>query len=293
MAQKNLKDTIVAALEQKIATTVNRKPGNAAFRKAATQKHLNAIRAYPNPIYTMNNVDIIYDDADLKRNTSEGKPYAIVEDIVMKETVMPTKSMREVPQPNKYKSFYYPEKSIAKSIKQRPYRNTRRSTYRNTHRNTHRSTYRSPYRSTYRNRYRLKNRNVSIRKRNSWRKPRPNSPWPKNVTRKNIVPKLTKPLISKPVSTTQKKKDYKKQIITKLMKEQKKEKGSDIKIIQRHIDAIKKYPGKIYTVEDVDKIYQLARLSKDKPYKMIASAFKKKETRQKKMPVFQPSSFMI
>lgn len=273
MAQKNLKDKIIAALERKIATTVNRKPGNAEYRKAATQKHLNMFQAHAAPIYTMNNVYTLYDEKGLKMNTSEGKPFATVEDVVMKETDMPTQSMRPAPPKNVYKSIYYPVKSpkrsITRSIQRRPFGSIRRRPFD--------SIRRRPFGSI-----------GSIPKRSPWRKVRPNSPWPR--TRKNSYKPIPKPALIVP-NRTQKKKDYKKQIIAKLVKEQKK---GDKKALQLHIDAIRKYPGHIQSKTNVDAIYQLARLPKDKPYKMIVDAFRKKETRQKKKDahIFQPSSFV-
>ena len=266
MAQKNLKDKIIAALERKIATTVNRKPGNAVHRKAATQKHLNMFQAHAAPIYTMSNVVALYKEKDLPQNTSEGKPYATVEDVVMKETDMPTQSMRPAPPKNVYKSIYYPVKSPKRSIGRRPFGSIQRR----------------PFDSIRRRPF------ESIPKRSPWRKVRPNSPWPR--TRKNSYKPIPKPALIVP-NRTQKKKDYKKQIIAKLVKEQKK---GDKKALQLHIDAIRKYPGHIQSRTNVDAIYQLARLPKDKPYRMIVDAFRKKETRQKKkeVPIFQPSSFV-
>jgi hypothetical protein len=93
-------------------------------------------------------------------------------------------------------------------------------------------------------------------------------------------------------------KDYKKDILIRLLELQAVEHGNGKddrrkKAFQRHINAIMKYPYEIETIEDLRTIYRKAHLpTHGIAYKAIHKLIPLKNITRRKQVVYQPSSFL-
>jgi len=263
---ENRRNNIIRGLQaEKNQNVGNGKNGKNEFRKKAFNKHITAIEAYPNPIYTMNNVERAYDHAGfpLTNKVRTGRPYGIVEE----QMLYPTHHIKSIPMAS----------PMQEPVKEPMYEPTQVPMY-------------EPI-------------------------PIPMQ-VPRLVERKvpKVIPRQSVKRVQKKVlprgqlralSVKQKKpagqkaqKDYKKDILIRLLELQAVEHGNGKddrrkKAFQRHINAIMKYPYEIETIEDLRTIYRKAHLpTHGIAYKAIHKLIPLKNITRRKQVAYQPSSFL-
>jgi len=239
--------------------------GKNEFRKKAFNKHITAIEAYPNPIYTMNNVERAYDEAGftLTNKVRTGRPYGIIEE----QMLHPTHHIKSIPMAT----------PIQEPVKEPMYEPVQ-------------APIQVPWQAPMQVPRQVERKVPKVIHRQSVKR-----------VHKEVLPRGQRRALSvkqkKP--TSQKvQKDYKKDILIRLLELQAVEHGNGKddrrkKAFQRHINAIMKYPYEIETIEDLRTIYRKAHLpTHGIAYKAIHKLIPDKNITRRKQVVYQPSSFL-
>jgi len=239
--------------------------GKNEFRKKAFNKHINAIEAYPNPIYTMNNVERAYDEAGftLTNKVRTGRPYGIVEE----QMLYPTHHIKSIPMAS----------PMQEPVQEPMYEPAQVPMY-------------EPIPVPMQVPRQVERKVPKVIRRQSVKR-----------VQKEVLPRGHRRALSvkqKKPAGQKAQKDYKKDILIRLLELQAVEHGNGKddrrkKAFQRHINAIMKYPYEIETIEDLRTIYRKAHLpTHGIAYKAIHKLIPLKYITRRKQVVYQPSSFL-
>ena len=260
---ENRRNNIIRALRAE--QNQNMGDGKNEFRKKAFNKHIRAMTHYNKPIITMNNVEKAYDAAqfEITPRIKDGRPYGIVEETVL----YPIHHIKSIPMevPN-VPSFKPMSSKVASPLLKQDIRR--------------RSVKQVPKQVPI-------EVPIEVPRRRSM----------KQVSRK-VLPKGQRRAQSVKQKKPTGKKDYKKDILIRLLELQAVEHGNGKddrrkKAFQRHINAIMKFPYEIETIEDLRTIYRKAHLpTHGIAYKAIHTLLPLKNITRRKQVVYQPSSFL-
>ena len=266
---ENRRNNIIRALRAEKNENVG--DGKNEFRKKAFNKHIRAIETYPNPIQTMKNVEKAYNTSTMNDGTklfkkgipTNGRPFKIIEETLL----YPTHHIQSLPMAT---SMQYPQQYLQQQPIQPPIQ--------------------VPWQAPMQAPRQVERKIPKVIRRRSV----------KHV-HKEVLPKAQRRALSvkqKKPASQKVQKDYKKDILIRLLELQAVEHGNGKddrrkKAFQRHINAIMKFPYEIETIEDLRTIYRKAHLpTHGIAYKAIHTLLPLKNITRRKQVVYQPSSFL-